>query len=40
VTSLLAGASLGVNRGEVRREDHVARFEQAIAALVVRPSIY
>jgi len=34
VVSLLAGGSLGVNRGEVRLEDHVARFEQAIAALV------
>jgi FMN-dependent NADH-azoreductase len=34
VASLLAGGSLGVNRGEVRLEDHVARFEQAIAALV------
>jgi FMN-dependent NADH-azoreductase len=34
VASLLAGGSLGVNRGEVRLEDHVTRFEQAIAALV------
>jgi len=34
VRSLLAGGSLGVNRGEVRLEDHVARFEDAIAALV------
>jgi FMN-dependent NADH-azoreductase len=34
VASLLAGGSLGVNRGEVRLEDHVARFEQAITALV------
>lgn len=34
VASLLAGGSLGVNRGEVRLDDHVARFEQAIAALV------
>ncbi len=34
VTSLLAGGSLGVNRGEVRVEDHVAKFEQAIAAMV------
>lgn len=32
--SLLAGGSLGVNRGEVRIEDHVARFEEAVAALV------
>ncbi len=34
VTTLLAGGSLGVNRGEVRVEDHVARFEGAIAAMV------
>jgi hypothetical protein len=32
VASLLAGGSLGVNRGEVRLEYHVARWE--IAALV------
>ena len=30
VASLLAGGSLGVNRGEVRLEDHLARFEGAI----------
>jgi FMN-dependent NADH-azoreductase len=35
VASLLAGGSLGVNRGEVRLEDHIARFEQEIAALAV-----
>ena len=34
VTTLLAGGSLGVNRGEVRVEDHVAKFEAAIAAMV------
>ena len=34
VASLLAGGSLGVNRGEVRLEDHVARFDDAISALV------
>lgn len=34
VASLLAGGSLGVNRGEVRPEDHVAGFDEAIAALV------
>ena len=31
VTSLLGGGSLGVNRGEVALEDHIARFEEAIA---------
>jgi len=31
VASLLAGGSLGVNRGEVRLDDHLARFEGAIA---------
>ena len=34
VTSLLAGGSLGVNRGEVKLDDHVAGFEQAIAAMI------
>lgn len=33
VVSLLGGG-LGVNRGEVRLEDHLARFEAAIGALV------
>lgn len=34
VASLLAGGSLGVNRGEVKLDDHVAGFEDAICALV------
>ena len=31
--SLLAGGSFGVNRGEVRFEDHVARFDEPISTL-------
>ncbi len=38
VVSLLAGGSLAVNRGEMQLDDHVAQFEQAIAALVRLPS--
>ncbi|MGI4748535.1 MAG: FMN-dependent NADH-azoreductase [Janthinobacterium lividum] len=34
IVSLLAGGSLGVNRGDVPVKDHVARFEQAIASMV------
>lgn len=34
IVSLLAGGSLSVNRGDVQVKDHVARFEQAIAAMV------
>ncbi len=34
IQSLLAGGSLGVNRGEVRLLDHIARFQQSIATLV------
>lgn len=36
VESLLAGGSLGVNRGEIPVEMHLARFESAIRDLVVR----
>jgi FMN-dependent NADH-azoreductase len=36
VVSLLAGGSLGVNRGEVPLDEHVARFEAAITALIPR----
>ena len=31
VETVLAGGSLGVNRGVVKLEDHLARFEDAIA---------
>ncbi|MBS1020232.1 MULTISPECIES: FMN-dependent NADH-azoreductase [Gluconobacter] len=34
VVSLLAGGSLGVNRGEVAMEDHVAGFAKAVAGMV------
>ena len=32
VQFVLAGGSLGVNRGLVKLEDHLARYEQAVAA--------
>ena len=31
VETVLAGGSLGVNRGVVKLEDHLAQFEDAIA---------
>lgn len=34
VRSLLAGGSLGVNRGEVAIEDHLARFEEAVSDML------
>lgn len=34
VASLLVGGSLGVNRGDVRLDDHVAKFDRAIAELL------
>lgn len=34
VRSMLAGGSIHVNRGDVKAADHVARFEDAIAAML------